>query len=97
MVTVNTTGSELIHFPLFFLVIFFLLHTPPINLEIEEVGSWIKGLLNQEQVRNPNRQLAVAAPGIFFRVFLNKHKLHNLIKRKFCILTTTIIKKHANT
>ena len=33
----------------------------------------------------------------FFRVFPNKHKLYNLIKRKFCILTTTIIKKYANT
>ena len=39
----------------------------------------------------------VAALGIFFKVFVNKHKLHNLIKRKFCILTITIIKKHANT
>ena len=27
---------------------------------------------------------AMATPGIFFRVFLNKHKLHNLIKRKIC-------------
>ena len=27
---------------------------------------------------------------IFFRVFLNKYKLHNLIKIKICILTTTI-------
>ena len=40
---------------------------------------------------------AVATPGIFFKVFLNKHKLHNLIKRKFCILTTITIKKHVNT
>ena len=40
---------------------------------------------------------AVVTLGIFFRVFLNKHKLHNLIKRKFYILTTTTIKKHANT
>ena len=29
----------------------------------------------------------------FFQVFLKKNKLHNLIKRKFYILTTTIIKK----
>ena len=35
--------------------------------------------------------LIVATLGIFFRVFLNKHKLHNLIKRKFYILTTTTI------
>ena len=34
----------------------------------------------------------VATLEIFFRVFLNKHKLHNLIKRKFYILTTTTIK-----
>ena len=40
---------------------------------------------------------AVVTLRIFFRVFLNKHKLHNLIKRKFYILTTTTIKKHANT
>ena len=33
--------------------------------------------------------IPVAVPGIFSRVFLNKHKLHNLIKRKFYILTTT--------
>ena len=38
----------------------------------------------------------VATPGNFVRVFLNKYKLHNLIKRKFYILTTTTIKKHAN-
>ena len=40
----------------------------------------------------------VAAPGIFFWVFLKKHKLHNLMKRKYYILTTTTtittIKKH---
>ena len=58
MGNVNTTGSELIHFPLFF-QLFFLLHTSPINLEIEEVASWIKVVLNQEQVRNLNRQLAL--------------------------------------
>ena len=29
---------------------------------------------------------------IFFRIFLNKHKLHHLIKRKIFILTTTTIK-----
>ena len=40
---------------------------------------------------------AVATSGNFFRVFLNKHKLHNLIKRKFYILTTTTIKKYTNT
>ena len=39
----------------------------------------------------------VATPRNFVRVFLNKHKLHNLIKRKFYILITTTIKKHANT
>ena len=39
----------------------------------------------------------VATLESFSRVFLNKHKLHNLIKRKFYILTTTTIKKHANT
>ena len=66
---------------------------PPINLETEEVASWIKVLLNQEQVCNPNRKLAVAARGIFITVVLNKHKLHNLIKIKICILTTTIKKK----
>ena len=34
----------------------------------------------------------------FSRLFLKKHKLHNLIKRKFYILTmiTTTIKKHTN-
>ena len=45
MGNVITTGSELIHCPLFF-YLFFLLHTPPINLETEEVASWIKVLLN---------------------------------------------------
>ena len=68
MGNVNTTGSELIHFPLFF-QLFFLLHTPPINLEIEEVASWIKVLLNQEQVHNPNRQLAL--PGSILESLLN--------------------------
>ena len=38
----------------------------------------------------------VAAPGIFLKVFLKKHKLYNLIKREIHILTTTTIKKHAN-
>ena len=37
--------------------------------------------------------LSVATLGNFVRVFLNKHKLHNLIKRKFYILITTTIKK----
>ena len=68
MGNVNTTGSELIHFPLFF-QLFFLLHTPPINLEIEEAASWIKVLLNQEQVHNPNRQLAL--PGSILESLLN--------------------------
>ena len=36
---------------------------------------------------------AVATPRNIFRVFLNNYKLHNLIKRKFYILTTTTIKK----
>ena len=36
---------------------------------------------------------AVAALGIFLRVFLKKHKLHNLIEREIHILTTTTIKK----
>ena len=46
---------------------------------------------------------AMAAIGIFLRMFLKKHKLHNPIKRKMYILTTTTttiittIKKHANT
>ena len=39
----------------------------------------------------------MATLGIFFRIFLKKHKLHNLIKREIHILTTTKIKKHANT
>ena len=39
----------------------------------------------------------VTTPRNFFMVFLNKHKLHNLIKRKFYILITTTIKKNANT
>ena len=42
-------------------------------------------------------QSTVATPGNFVRVFLNKHKLHNLIKRKFYILITTTIKKYTNT
>ena len=37
--------------------------------------------------------LSVTAPRIFSRIFLNKHKLHNLIKRKFYILIITTIKK----
>ena len=40
---------------------------------------------------------AVAIPGIYFRVFLKKYKLHNLIKREIHILTIITIKKHANT
>ena len=36
---------------------------------------------------------SMATLGIFFRVFLKKHKLHNLIKREIHILTTTTIKK----
>ena len=40
---------------------------------------------------------AVVALEIFLRVLLKKHKLHNLIKRKIHILTTTIKKKYANT
>ena len=40
---------------------------------------------------------AVATPRNFFRVFLKKYKLHNLIKRKFYMWTITTIKKHANT
>ena len=41
--------------------------------------------------------LSVATPGIYFRVFLKKYKLHNLIKREIHILTIITIKKHANT
>ena len=33
----------------------------------------------------------------FFKMFFKKHKLYNLIKREIHILTTTTIKKHANT
>ena len=40
---------------------------------------------------------SMATLGNIFRVFLNKYKLHNLIKRKCYILTTTTIKKYANT
>ena len=35
----------------------------------------------------------VAISRIFLRVFLKKYKIHNLIKRKIHILTTTTIKK----
>ena len=35
----------------------------------------------------------MAAPRIFLKVFLMKHKLNNLIKREIHILTTTTIKK----
>ena len=35
----------------------------------------------------------VALVIFFFRIFLKKHKLHHLIKRKFYILTTTIKNK----
>ena len=40
---------------------------------------------------------SVAILGNFVKVFLNKNKLHNLIKRKFYILITTTIKKYTNT
>ena len=40
---------------------------------------------------------AVAALGIFLKVFLKKYKLYNLIKRKIHILTTITIKKTRNT
>ena len=39
----------------------------------------------------------VTASRIFLRIFLKKHKLNNLIKREIHILTTTTIKKYANT
>ena len=39
---------------------------------------------------------SMETPRNFVKVFLNKHKLHNLIKRKFYILIITIIKKHTN-
>ena len=41
--------------------------------------------------------LAVAAFFFFSRVFLNKHKVYNQIKKEIHILTTTTIKKHTNT
>ena len=41
---------------------------------------------------------AVTASENFFRTFLKKHKLHNLIKKKnYIMTTTTTIKKHVNT
>ena len=60
------------------------------------------GFYNFSAGESPNKVNAivlctVTAPKIFFRVFLNKNKLHDLIKRKFCILTTTTIKKHVKT
>ena len=41
--------------------------------------------------------LPVAVSRIFLKVFLKKYKLYNLIKREIHILTTTTIKKNANT
>ena len=41
--------------------------------------------------------LLLAVSRIFLRVFLKKYKLCNLIKREINILTTTSIKKYANT
>ena len=43
---------------------------------------------------------AVAASENFFKAFLKKHKLHNLIKKNYIMTTTTTtitIKKHVNT
>ena len=40
---------------------------------------------------------AVAALGIFLKVFFKKYKLYNLTKRKIHILTTITIKKTRNT
>ena len=49
-------------------------------------------------MREEGRTKTVAAPVIFLKVFLEKHKLYNLIKREIHILTTIIIIiKHVNT
>ena len=54
-----------------------------------------KSLCSSQKCKDSNFN-SVVTPGNFVRVFLNKYKLHNLIKRKFYILITTI-KKYANT
>ena len=46
-------------------------------------------------LRKFSMRLTSGASGIFFRTFLKKQKLHNLIKREIHILTTIIIKKNA--
>ena len=59
------------------------------------LGRWFDS--KDDNPRNSVGADTVATPGNFVRVLLNKYKLHNLIKRKFYILITTIIKKHINT
>ena len=60
----------------------------------QDLGRWFDS--KDDNPENLVGADTVATPGNFVRVFLNKYKLHNLIKRKFYILTT-IIKKHINT
>ena len=54
-------------------------------------------LLSHNQLSTRQVSETMVALGIFFRMFLKKHKLYNLIKREIHILTTTTIKKHVNT
>ena len=66
--------------------------------ESPKTYSWIPRKSDQNSKILKPRQIEdvepMATPEIFFRVFLNKYKLHNLIKRKICILITTTIKKN---
>ena len=52
-------------------------------------------MLSHNQLSTRQVLETMVALGIFFRMFLKKYKLYNLIKREIHILTTTI-KKQAN-
>ena len=58
-------------------------------------GTGYIGKYIEESAKTRHPIFAVMALGIFLRVFLKKHKLHNLIKIEIHILKTTTIKKHA--
>ena len=60
------------------------------------ISNWVLDrhrLILSIQVIGEYYEQPAAAPRIFLRVFLKKHKLYHLIKREIHILTTTTIKK----
>ena len=70
---------------------------PTNNMPSSSWNQLIFGTIDDMSIFESGLYQLVVALGIFPMVFLKKHKLHNLIKREIYILTTTTIKKHANT